>query len=386
MTRILVIEDHDILRAQIMQLLELTHYDVIGAVDGAEGLALAHEHAPDLVLCDIMMPGTNGFEVLQNLRRDPRMSMTPFIFLTAKSDRASLRQGMALGADDYLTKPFTTGELLSAVRARLERHEAIARAAEENLEDARRRLVHMVTHELRTPLSTINMVIDLISRQMHLMEPSALNELLGSLDTGSKRLNRLVDQIVLVSQLQAGAITRRAVFENGVRMPLRELVIGALGLARRHAYRNADATIEQFEHDAETEIICNPQALRHALFEIIANAINFSPEGSVITITQWREEEAVYLSVTDHGPGMAREQFQQALAHFQQLDRELREQQGMGLGLGLACHLIDAHGGALDLESAAGQGTTVTVALPPAAIGPRGDDLPQPETVFGSMM
>ncbi|MFO7321546.1 MAG: response regulator [Chloroflexota bacterium] len=383
MTTILVIEDHELLRSQITQILELTHFEVIDAADGITGLELARQHRPDLVLCDIILPGVNGFDVLQNLRREPALDMTPFIFLSAKTDRASLRQAMALGADDYLTKPFTTGELLSAVRARLERRDAMKLAAEKDLEHARQQLIHMVTHELRTPMSTINMVVDLLARQLHTLEPAQLYELFDTLDSGSKRLSRLVDQIVLMAQLQAGSLSRRSIFERGIQTPIGELVNGAVKLARRHAYRNADVTIDRIVEAADAPVICNPQALKHALSELILNALHFSPEGRAVTISQWREQEIVYVSVTDHGPGIAPDQLQQALAHFQQLNRDKQEQQGMGLGLALAYHLIDAHGGALALESEAGRGTTAKVALPAAVLKPE----PQPHqlsTVLGS--
>src|SRR5262245_33307381 len=130
MTRILIIEDHDTLRNQLMQVLQLTQYEVVGASNGSMGTQLAQDLHPDLILCDIMMGKMDGYEVLQKLRQNPATAATPFIFMTAKDDRASLRQGMALGADDYLTKPFTTDELLDAIQSRLNRREAYTRDIE----------------------------------------------------------------------------------------------------------------------------------------------------------------------------------------------------------------------------------------------------------------
>lgn len=364
MAKILVIEDHDTLRCQIMQLLQLTHYEVLGAPNGDTGVKIAQEAQPDLILCDIMMEQVDGFEVLRKVREHPQTTATPFIFLTAKDDRASMRQGMTLGADDYLTKPFTSSELLNAIHTRLERRNAIVRDVEKTLDQARQQLMHMVTHELRTPLSSINMVVDIISRQLNVLEPSQLHELLDTLAAGSKRLSRLVDQIVLVTQLQTGVLSYEVISERGVPMSLWEMMVAAIGLARRFAYKNPNVNIEMLDRDKEAKVACNLLALKHALAELITNAINFSPEGDTVTISQWRAGDTVWLSITDNGPGIDPDELRKALAHFEQINRSHHEQQGMGLGLGLAHHLIEAHGGTLELKSVKDKGTQVIIALP----------------------
>ena len=93
----------------------------LSAPDGRAGIQLARDFLPNLILCDITMPEMDGFEVLRDLRSNPLTANIPFVFLTAQADRASLRQGMALGADDYVTKPFTSDELLAAIHTRLEK-------------------------------------------------------------------------------------------------------------------------------------------------------------------------------------------------------------------------------------------------------------------------
>ncbi len=119
MTIILVIEDDAEIRENIQDILELENLDLIVADNGSVGLTKAQTHLPDLIICDIMMPEMNGFEVLTALRNEEKTSSIPFIFLTAKADRTDLRQGMELGADDYLTKPFTPKELRQAIYTRL---------------------------------------------------------------------------------------------------------------------------------------------------------------------------------------------------------------------------------------------------------------------------
>ncbi|MBZ0299547.1 MAG: response regulator, partial [Anaerolineae bacterium] len=107
MTKILVVEDEAPLRESIVDTLSFEGYEVVQAEDGRKGLTCAQVEQPDLVVCDIAMPELNGYELLLKLREDPETATLPFIFLTARADRPFMRHGMELGADDYLTKPFT---------------------------------------------------------------------------------------------------------------------------------------------------------------------------------------------------------------------------------------------------------------------------------------
>ncbi|MBD2774666.1 EAL domain-containing response regulator [Iningainema tapete] len=119
MTKILVIEDEDSVRENILDLLEAEDFETIEAGNGRVGLNLATSEVPDLILCDLMLPEIDGYGVLTALREEPITATIPFIFLTARSARTDFRLGMDLGADDYITKPFTRAELLSAISSRL---------------------------------------------------------------------------------------------------------------------------------------------------------------------------------------------------------------------------------------------------------------------------
>jgi DNA-binding NarL/FixJ family response regulator len=120
---ILIIEDQPDMRENIVTILEMEGHTVLVAGDGREGLALAREEKPDLILCDVMMPRMDGHQVLQRLRQDGTIAGTPFIFLTARGEKRDLREGMNLGADDYLTKPVCAEDLLGTITARLEREQ-----------------------------------------------------------------------------------------------------------------------------------------------------------------------------------------------------------------------------------------------------------------------
>lgn len=125
MKKILLIEDNPNVRETTADILELADYEVITAENGKQGIEKANMHKPNLIVCDIMMPGLDGYGVLHILSKKPETASIPFIFLTAKAEKADVRRGMNLGADDYLTKPFEEMELLNAVESRLHKNEIL---------------------------------------------------------------------------------------------------------------------------------------------------------------------------------------------------------------------------------------------------------------------
>jgi DNA-binding response OmpR family regulator len=143
MKKILLIEDNPEIRENTSEILQLAGFEVFAGENGKVGVELARGHVPDLVVCDIMMPVLDGYGVLHLFRRDETLSQVPFIFLTAKAERADQRKAMELGADDYLTKPFTELELLAAIEARLQKSGSGMQrsAAPRKLHDAREQIL-----------------------------------------------------------------------------------------------------------------------------------------------------------------------------------------------------------------------------------------------------
>jgi EAL domain-containing protein (putative c-di-GMP-specific phosphodiesterase class I)/PleD family two-component response regulator len=126
MKTILVIDDEHLICNNVVKLLAHSGFQGIGAKDGLEGIQMAKAYVPDLIVCDVAMSGIDGYEVLTTLRQDPKTMGIPVIFLSAKADRGDIRQGMNLGADDYLTKPFTSQELIETIQARLQKQASLA--------------------------------------------------------------------------------------------------------------------------------------------------------------------------------------------------------------------------------------------------------------------
>ncbi len=125
MKKILLIEDNADVRENTAEILELAKFQVLTAANGKIGVDMAIKEKPDLIICDIMMPELDGYGVLHMLGRQPETASIPFIFLTAKTERADIRKGMEMGADDYLTKPFDDIELLNAIETRFRKNELV---------------------------------------------------------------------------------------------------------------------------------------------------------------------------------------------------------------------------------------------------------------------
>jgi CRP/FNR family cyclic AMP-dependent transcriptional regulator len=135
MKKVLFIEDNDDIRNNTAEILELANYNVLTAENGKMGVEKALHEKPDLIVCDIMMPVLDGYGVFHTLQKNPQTMNTPFIFLTAKTDKSDFRKGMELGADDYITKPFTGTDLLNAVESRLRKAENIKQQFISNAEE-----------------------------------------------------------------------------------------------------------------------------------------------------------------------------------------------------------------------------------------------------------
>src|SRR5688572_10650957 len=134
MKKILLIEDNDDIRENTAEILELANYKVVTAANGKLGIETALAEQPDLIVCDIMMPVLDGYGVLHTLHKNESVKNIPFIFLTAKTERNDFRRGMELGADDYITKPFSGTELLNAIEGRLKKADLLKEEYESGLD------------------------------------------------------------------------------------------------------------------------------------------------------------------------------------------------------------------------------------------------------------
>ena len=362
MKKILVVEDAQSLRKDILEMLGFEGYDAIGAENGLVGVEKARQEMPDLVVCDIMMPGLDGFGVLEELRRDPVTATIPFIFLTARTDRVDIRQGMGLGADDYLTKPFTASELLTTVHARLEKRDIIEQITEQKMDDLRGNIILALPHELRTPLNVILGFSDLLVSDAEVMDAVRISEMARHINSSAFRLFRLIENFLVYAQTELIKTDSRQLeaLRTGYLMYPRAAIV-------HHCEQKTAA------HDRETDLSLavddtkaigiSEEYLKKIIEELLDNAIKFSEPGTPIEVRAWPADDRFLVRVSDRGRGMAPNQWE-SLGAYMQFDRRIYEQQGIGLGLIIAKRLTELHNGSIRFESTLGVGTSVTISMP----------------------
>jgi two-component system sensor histidine kinase/response regulator len=359
--KILVIEDEESIRENILDLLEAENFEGIGAINGKVGIKLANEQIPDLILCDMMMPEVDGHGVLKALRSEPLTATIPFIFLTAKADKSDIRTGMELGADDYITKPCTPQELLKAIAIRLEKQKTISRQSQKTLDELRTNISMSLPHELRTPLNAIMGFSELILSEYQVLEESDILEMIGQIQTSGHRLYRLIQNFLLYAELEIAATNPELLKEmrNSEFSCVKSLLTQKARQQAKHANRVDDLQLNL--HDSSVAI--DSVRLAKIVEELLDNAFKFSLEGTPVFLRTVVENQTFILSVKDQGRGMTAEQIAQ-LEAYRQFDRKIYQQAGLGLGLAIVQRLAELHGGKFKIESLPQQETIVCVSLP----------------------
>ncbi len=356
MSKILVIEDEAPLLEEIVDLLRYEDYEVIPAHNGRDGIAQALEHVPDLILSDVMMPETDGYRVLLELRTHDSTALTPFIFLTALADRTNIRYGMELGADDYITKPFTRDELLNAVQSRLKKQAFIQHQSESVLDELRLNIIHSLPHELRTPLVSILGFGELLMQDVAAARsPEQLMVMAEGIVHGGRRLYRLVENYLLYAQLEL----YRDSMATDEKIEHPQSIMARMGEQIAFQHERPD---DLYVQAIDQVIYISEANLQKIVYELLDNAFKYSKAGSQVTVSGGVVNGRYHVQVTDHGRGITAENLKKVGA-YNQFERESYEQQGSGLGLPISKRLTELQGGVLRVESTPGVGTSVHVEI-----------------------
>lgn len=351
MKTVLVIDDdRPILEIYAMALAE-QGYRVVTAASGAEGLELARRHLPDLILCDINMPGMDGRAVLQAVRSDPDLGARQFVFMTGNTSDVTPRRGMELGADDFLVKPFSLQDLTRSVRARLDRASVHWRVEDRIVAGLRADLHSALPHEFFTPLNGILGLVEVLRGDLDQLRREEVVELLDAIEESGWRLHRSLRNYLLLIDLQSEAKAEHPHFLSGP--ALESAVQAGVASALRRRPRADDVRIEV----ADVAVGVVASDLTIITEELVDNACRFSRQGTEVRVTLGADG---VLTVADHGRGMTQKQIAR-IGAFQGLDRARMEQEGLGLGLFLIQELAKHCDATLDIESNEGDGTRVRV-------------------------
>jgi signal transduction histidine kinase len=308
------------------------------------------------VICDIMMPGTDGFGVLEALRSNDATALTPFIFLTAKAGGKDVRLGMNEGADDYITKPFDPDALLASARQRLSRRRAQLAEAERRATDTGMLAAAALPREMESCLAHLESLAEALAARSH-GDPQT-NEIGTSLKTEIDRLRILSRRLRLYGELPS-LYARRFFAASANASCSVEIAINAA--RRAAALWNRAGSLDISASEAVLPLA--PEAVEVIVTELVDNACKFSPATAPIGVEVSRERTCWKLAVADGGQGMTARHVRE-IGAFKQFWNGAERPRGLGIGLVLVQALVRLFGGEVQIESEPNGGTRVSVMAP----------------------
>jgi len=373
MPKILIIEDEKALREEICDWLHFEGHEVVGAENGRVGLELAIRERPDLIVCDIAMPEMDGHGVLLEVRSNPELNATPFIFLTASADYESLRRGMNLGADDYLTKPFKRADLLNAIVSRLHKSEeqkhivrqqliAMSAAFEEERERRllKSRLIAMFSHDFRNPLAAILSSAELIERHEARMDAERKQRHLQRIGGSVRLLLQMLDDMLIVAEMENGHLEY---------YPQRiDVAVFIEHIVDEFRMIYPDTHDLTYETQVADVVETDPKLLRQITTNLISNAVKYSPPESTIIVRLMPQPEGYALHVIDEGMGIPEEAVPHLFEAFYRAPN-VQNHKGTGLGLTIVREAVSLCGGKVRVRSVLNKGTEFVVELPRSGAG-----------------
>ncbi|MFA6596688.1 MAG: response regulator [Ignavibacteriaceae bacterium] len=357
MKKILVVEDEPDVRATIQEVLESENYDVIAARDGKEGYELALAENPDMILSDVKMPRVNGLEMIELLHKHKKFKNKPFLFISAKVDLADIRQGMSVGADDYITKPFTIQDLLDAVELRFKKKDAPIH----ELEEIRDSLVKRIPHELRTPLVGILGFSELLSEDIESFSKEEILEMIQNIHQTGKRLHTIIEKYLTYAELLAPEVGDRTL-EKFLKNS-HEIEPEAITYELLKSFEKSDRQKDIFFEIEKAVVAMSERNFSAVLKELFENAIKFSEKGTPIRVRGIISQENYELGIEDLGTGMLEESMDK-IASFRQFEPNQYLYNGVGLGLAIVKKIVENTNSTLTIKSKYGGGTMVKVSIP----------------------
>jgi signal transduction histidine kinase len=379
---LLIVDDDPVVRSLMRDALEDDGYTIIEAENGVEACERCDAAVPALIVADAVMPSMDGFELCQVLRRRPETAPVPILMATGLDDSDSIARAFEVGATDFISKPLNWLMLSQRVRYMLRAARAfddlrgnqerliIAKNAAEAANRAKSEFLANMGHELRTPLNAIIGFASIIQQGIRGPVDQRYVEDATIIANSGNHLLSTINNILDIARAEAQSLELAEDIVH-IAETIRFCVESVDEMATNGDVSctfDVDATLPAFWGDEKK--------LRQVLTNLLSNAIKFTPPGGSVRLDALHVPDGgVAIRITDTGIGIAPEHMSAAMAPFGQVDGSLaRTYEGVGLGLPLAKHLVEMHGGTLDIESAPGSGTTVTVRLPVKrfpATGPR---------------
>jgi two-component system sensor histidine kinase/response regulator len=363
---LLVVDDDAANRDVLSRRLKRQGHEVRTAISGSDALRLMHATAFDLVLLDIMMPDMDGYQVLGSIKADDQLRHIPVIMISALNEVQSVVRCIEAGADDYLAKPFNPTLLKARIGASLEKKrgrdretilfEQLQRNYKrlQEAEKLRDDMRNMIVHDLRTPLTSVIVGVEMLEKHGELNDSQ--RELMAIATIGGKTLLGMINDLLDVEKMESGS----------TQLQYDELSAAALVAG---AIEQVASLAEDAQTTLVTEIVAgmplfigDEHKLSRTLVNLIANAISFTPGGTVTIGASRDDMENIRFAIRDTGIGIPSEAFGRIFEKFGQLDS--RNRIGTGLGLTFCKLTVEAHGGHIEVESAPDTGSTFSFTIP----------------------
>jgi two-component system, sensor histidine kinase and response regulator len=345
--QILIVDDENDCAELLRYHLQKENYDAVIAHNGKEAIEAVQRHTPDAVLLDIMMPELNGWEVCRILRESTQGRSLPIIMLTALTDEDERIKGLSLGADDYLSKPYSMKELLLKLRKHLDRQQAIKQL--QSREQERDTAVRYMVHELQNSLTAIG------GFSSRALRKDGSNKYMKTINMAASHAESLLNDASLLSRLENG---KERLFIEPVAIGL--LVEEAVDFLQDTAKKKKIEVITV--NSTAAFVHGNRTAIRQIMVNIISNAVKYNREKGTVLISFDHRNDRMNISIQDEGNGIANAELDHIFDKFYRAAGSERVK-GAGLGLYIVKLLANAMGGEVKVASKPGSGSTFTVSF-----------------------
>lgn len=364
--KILMVDD-DRLNLRILRGILQNEGYVLAEADSAEtALANYDQFLPDLVLCDVILPGMNGFEACRELRRRYGAQAAPVMFITAKQESDDVVEGFSAGGVDYVMKPFRQKEVLARIRTHLQigllmdqQQTLVEQLSRANA--AKNKFLGMAAHDLRNPLASIRGLAEFLNDGTVGPVNPDQSELINLIHQAAQGMVTLVNDLLDVATIESGELKLEVAPH-----PLVELIEKSVTLNGLESARKRTQIVFNERATAPAIRIDGPK-IRQVIDNLLSNAVKYSPPGSTVQVAlDLGPDGRQTIRVRDQGPGIPENERDRLFKDFGRLSaRPTGGENSTGLGLAICRKIVDAHQGSIVAENQPAGGCEFRVTLPP---------------------
>jgi signal transduction histidine kinase len=356
---VLVVEDQADVLNNIEEILVNQNYRVSMQLSAESAIKAVKTIQPDIVISDIMMPGLNGYDLLEHFKKNPELSAVPFVFLTSKTADDDLRYGMNLGADDYLKKPFRAADLIKAIETRIKQKQKI----NETIDKIRNSFALAVPHELRTPLIPLLGYSEMLLDDYDNFTREEIKKYVENIRAGAVSLHNKIERFILLASIQSELKDdeRMKSLRNDSSFILADLLREIVLKISKKFGRTEDMYMDFPSHGFSMKM--NEYYFTIVMSELIENAIKFSDPNTAVTITSENKDDCNEFTVINFGYGLSPEQIANINLFVQHHLSQLPKR-GSGIGLYMVKEIIKSFNGSFSIESSSEKYVKIILRIP----------------------